>query len=61
LSFLTNDPDELTKEIPVFAGEQRLNPGDPAPDFNLIDLDGNFHSLDQYLGKMVLLAFFVSW
>jgi peroxiredoxin len=35
-----------------------LKPGDPAPDFNLPDPDGVFHSLDQVAGPAGLLVVF---
>ncbi len=35
--------------------------GDPAPDFTLSDLDDNLHSLSDYLGQVVVLAFFANW
>jgi cytochrome c biogenesis protein CcmG/thiol:disulfide interchange protein DsbE len=35
--------------------------GDPAPDFELEDMDGNMVSLSDYRGKFVILNFFASW
>ena len=35
-------------------------PGEPAPDFTHQDIDGSTHTLSQYRGKVVLLAF-VGW
>lgn len=32
--------------------------GEPAPDFSLVDLDGNTHTLSQHLGKTVVLEWF---
>ena len=34
------------------------NVGQAAPDFSLIDQDGNSHSMEDYRGKVVLLEFF---
>jgi peroxiredoxin len=39
-------------------GEQGLAIGTPAPEFTLPDLDGRPHSLAEFRGKKVLLAFF---
>ena len=38
-----------------------LQPGQPAPDFALHDLDGQPVSLSQFKGKVVLLDFWASW
>ena len=38
-----------------------LQPGQPAPDFALHDLDGQAVSLSQFKGKVVLLDFWASW
>ncbi|MDE0313648.1 MAG: redoxin domain-containing protein [Candidatus Poribacteria bacterium] len=35
--------------------------GKPAPDFSLIDIDGNSISLKDYRGKVVLLYFWATW
>ena len=37
---------------------QELGPGDPAPAFELPGSDGNTHSLADYEGKTVVLAWF---
>lgn len=61
LTFHSNDPDEAAKQISVFGGQSGLAPGSQAPSFSLPDLHGNTHTLNQYQGKTVLLAFFASW
>lgn len=38
-----------------------LQPGRPAPEFTLTDLDGQSVSLSQFRGKVVLLDFWASW
>ena len=38
--------------------EQRLAPGDPAPDFTLPDADGNPVSLSAYHGQRVIVYFY---
>ncbi len=39
----------------------KLQPGQPAPEFTLDDLDGQPVSLSQFRGKVVLLDFWASW
>ena len=39
----------------------KLQPGQPAPDFTLDDLDGQPVSLSQFKGQVVLLDFWASW
>jgi hypothetical protein len=58
----SDDPDEPFKQFSVYAnGSPRLRIGDPAPDFTLEDVNGDFYTLSDYLGKVVFLAFFASW
>ncbi|HEY4567048.1 MAG TPA: thiol-disulfide oxidoreductase ResA [Savagea sp.] len=43
-------------------GKQKgLKPGDMAPDFELVDLDGNTHRLSDYRGEGVFLNFWGTW
>ena len=39
----------------------KLQPGEPAPDFTLHDLDGQPVSLSKFKGQVVLLDFWASW
>ena len=39
----------------------RLEPGVPAPDFRLKNLDGEYMTLDSFKGKYVLLDFWGTW
>ena len=39
----------------------KLQPGQPAPEFTLYDLDGQPISLNQFKGQVVLLDFWASW
>ncbi|WP_203340842.1 TlpA family protein disulfide reductase [Planococcus beijingensis] len=42
-------------------GAGALNDGNPAPSFELIDLDGNQHNLADYAGQKVYVKFWASW
>ena len=39
----------------------KLQPGQPAPEFTLDDLDGQLVSLSQFKGQVVLIDFWASW
>lgn len=41
--------------------KNKLAPGQPAPDFALLDITGQPHSLKDFNGKLVLLDFWASW
>jgi hypothetical protein len=59
----SDDTDEGEVTFPV-SGEpdpDALGVGDPAPPFTLEDLGGVEHSLTQYRGRVVVLAFFANW
>ena len=43
------------------AGELKPYKGKPLPDFSLMDLKGEKHSLSDYKGKVVLLNFWATW
>lgn len=38
-----------------------LNTGETAPDFYLSDIEGNFHSIKEFEGKLVFINFWASW
>lgn len=63
LCLATNDPDEPTLKIGVAdsSSEASVGVGEAAPDFVLPDLDGTLHSLSDYYGQPVVLAWFASW
>ncbi|MFE8703350.1 TlpA family protein disulfide reductase [Cytobacillus sp. FJAT-54145] len=42
-------------------GKASANPGDAAIDFELIDMNGNSHTLSDYKGKVVVVNFFATW
>lgn len=39
----------------------QLNDGKPAPEFIMVDLEGNSHDLSEYAGEKVYLKFWASW
>jgi peroxiredoxin len=45
----------------VAASRGVVKPGDPAPNFQLRDLDGKVVSLSDFLGKVVLVNFWATW
>lgn len=45
----------------VMGGDGSLKKGSKAPDFELLGLDGQTHSLKEYKGKAVVLNFWGSW
>ncbi len=59
----SDDPDEPTVSFTVYTGNQagQLDVGEAAPDWTHFDLDGNAYSLSDYLGKVVVMAFFADW
>src|SRR5690606_574517 len=46
---------------PAATGAGQVNDGKAAPDFELVDLQGNTHSLSQYKGEKVYIKFWASW
>ena len=59
----TNDPDEPLLHLSVASSSSgaSVNIGEPAPDFTLQDLEGNYHTLSQSLGHPVILCYFATW
>ncbi len=57
------DPDEPDLSFPVQSDDDpdHLDLGEAAPDFTLLDLAGQPHSLSEELGRVVVLAFFANW
>jgi hypothetical protein len=57
------EPDESLITFPVTAGGNAglLDVGEPAPDFSFPDTEGVLHSLSDYAGQVVVLAFFANW
>jgi hypothetical protein len=55
------DEDHLTMPLTADDNPNRLDIGEYAPDFSLVDMDGVVHSLSQYRGEVVLVAFSANW
>ncbi len=59
----SDDSDEAQVSFPVYTGNQsgRLDIGEDAPDWAHSDGDGIPYKLSDYLGKVVIMAFFADW
>ena len=59
----SDDSDEGTITLPLSGDDNpnSLNLGDPAPGFTLTDMGGASHSLNDGLGRVVVMAFFANW
>ncbi len=64
-NFLTVSLIMLTLFIqPIQANDMLMDPmpaANPAPDFNLMGMDGETHTLDDLKGKFVLVNFWATW
>ncbi len=47
--------------LPGARSTASASPGNPAPDFNLVGVDGARHSLSSYRGRVVVLNFWATW
>ncbi len=45
----------------AFLKAEALSPGKKAPDFELVDINGNYARLSDYRGKIILLSFWATW
>ena len=65
VNFLTVSLIMLTLFIqPIQANDMLMDPmpaADPAPDFNLMGMDGKTHTLEDLKGKFVLVNFWATW
>ena len=61
LTLSTNDPMRRSIAINLAVNEPGSRVGNPHQDFNLQDLEGTQHSLKQYRGQVVLLAYFATF
>ena len=58
----SNDPDQSTYDLPIYAGYADFGPGDTAPDFVLNDAyNSKIYSLSDYRGKLIVFTVFASW
>ncbi|MBC8367834.1 hypothetical protein H8E52_10520 [bacterium] len=59
----SDDSDEAQVSFPVYTGNQsgRLDIGEDAPVWTHSDGEGNLYKLSDYLGKVVIMAFFADW
>lgn len=57
---ISKDPDVKGAAI-VSPGKSSIEPGQPAPDFELESLDGDTVRLSDFRGKKVFLNFWASW
>jgi len=59
----SDDSDEDVITFPVTADDQPwvLDVGEEAPDFTLTDMGGALHTLSDYRGRIVVVAFFANW
>jgi len=64
LCLATNDPDESVFEWPIATSESASiygAIGQPAPDFELVDVSGELHRLSDYLGSPIFITWFATW
>lgn len=62
-NFMENSKNESFKQAvtDTYDAINRLNPGNPAPDFTMTDINGQEVSLSDFRGKVVYLDFWASW
>ena len=53
--------DGTIKSVPSYASNELIKRDIPAPDFSLLDLQRQRHTLEEYRGKWVLLNFWGTW
>lgn len=61
VGLLTDDPDENVFSVRFGGNVEGVGIGDPAPDFELEDLDGTLHRSADLRGNVVLLAYFATF
>jgi len=57
----SNQDDTATSEISKIGGSTIPQEGQPAPDFELVTLEGETVKLSDYKGKKVILNFWATW
>ena len=56
------DSSQLSTEPPAPSGTQEPEPEQiPAPDFTVLDMEGNERKLSEFIGKPIILNFWASW
>ena len=64
LCIATNDPDTPVEQVGVASTSSSGSSvliGEPAPNFNLPGLDGQYYELNRQLGSPVVLSYFATW
>ncbi len=61
LVFVTDDPDEANFTVDLIANVPGLDVGDPAPEFELFDLEGKKWTNADIAGKVTILAYFATF
>lgn len=63
LRLISTDRDETTITLPLSADDHpsSLNLGEYAPGFLLQDMGGAWHTLNENLGRVVVMAYFANW
>src|SRR5262245_52502139 len=51
----------LAQDILPVAGRHSIKLGEPAPNFQLQDMQGNLVALSDFRGKVVMLNFWATW
>jgi len=59
----TNDPDQTIQRIQILTSndDSSVLIGEPAPDFSLYGVNGEYYTLSEQLGHPVLLVYFATW
>jgi peroxiredoxin len=52
---------EIEKQEVIEISKKIIQPGTPAPDFELVDSNGNMRKLSEFRGKLVLIDFWGTW
>jgi len=61
LRLCSDDPDEPSVSVDIWANRPEVEVGDPAPEFDLVDLDGKRWSSRALRGKVLVLSYFATF